>query len=121
MKPINVAVIGVGHLGKFHAQKLSQLPGYRLVAVVDPIPENRCRVAEQLATQARADHRELIGMIDAAHAPEATSTRFEKTIRRENALRMPVTPRPWSWETASRSSSGERSPSPERTIRRAKH
>ena len=32
MKPLRCAVIGVGYLGKFHAQKYAQLPGCELSA-----------------------------------------------------------------------------------------
>ena len=33
MKKIRAAVIGVGYLGRFHAQKYAALPGCELVAV----------------------------------------------------------------------------------------
>ena len=32
---LRTAVIGVGYLGKFHAQKFAEIPGSDLVAVVD--------------------------------------------------------------------------------------
>lgn len=35
MKPYRCAVVGVGYLGRFHAQKYAQLPDAELVAVVD--------------------------------------------------------------------------------------
>ena len=35
MKPIGVAVIGVGHMGRFHAQKYAAMDDVDLVAVVD--------------------------------------------------------------------------------------
>ncbi|RPI79709.1 MAG: gfo/Idh/MocA family oxidoreductase, partial [Desulfobacteraceae bacterium] len=34
-KKLKIAVIGVGHLGKFHAQKYAQIPEVELVGVVD--------------------------------------------------------------------------------------
>ena len=42
------AVIGVGYLGKFHAQKFAQIPGADLIAVVDVDREARERVAADL-------------------------------------------------------------------------
>src|SRR3974390_730073 len=36
MQKIRAAVIGVGYLGRFHAQKYAQARGCELVAVVDP-------------------------------------------------------------------------------------
>ena len=35
MQPVRTAVIGVGYLGRFHAQKYAALPESQLVAVVD--------------------------------------------------------------------------------------
>ncbi len=35
MKPLRCAVIGVGYLGKFHAQKYTKIPGFELIAGVD--------------------------------------------------------------------------------------
>ena len=35
MQKVRTAVIGVGYLGRFHAQKYAVLPDSKLVAVVD--------------------------------------------------------------------------------------
>mgnify|MGYP006206480893 CR=1 FL=1 len=45
---IRVAVVGVGYLGRFHAQKYAVLPGSQLVAVVDARAEARDAVAAEL-------------------------------------------------------------------------
>ncbi len=66
MTNLKLAVIGAGRLGGFHAQKIAAAEGLELSAVVDPLPENRDRVATQCNTQALADYRPLIGKIDAA-------------------------------------------------------
>ena len=42
-----MAVIGAGRLGGFHAQKLAARDDVELVAVVDPLPANRQRVAAE--------------------------------------------------------------------------
>jgi predicted dehydrogenase len=42
-KSLRAAVIGVGYLGRFHAQKYAALPNVELVGVVDPDPETRRR------------------------------------------------------------------------------
>ncbi len=36
---VRAAVIGVGYLGKFHAEKYASLDGVQLVAVVDADPQ----------------------------------------------------------------------------------
>jgi DUF1009 family protein/predicted dehydrogenase len=59
-KALQVAVIGVGHLGRHHARILSTLDGVRLVAVVDTKPGRAEEIASQTGTSALTDHRELL-------------------------------------------------------------
>lgn len=66
MNRLKLAVIGVGHLGRIHARRLCSLEGVELVAVVDPLEEQRRIVAEECGVAAFADHREVLGRIDAA-------------------------------------------------------
>jgi predicted dehydrogenase len=63
--PLRTAVIGVGYLGRFHAQKYAQIAGSKLVAVVDANAEACAKVAAELGTKAVHDYRELIGAVDA--------------------------------------------------------
>lgn len=63
---LRIAVIGAGRLGGFHAQKLAQRDDVALVAVVDPSPANRQRVAAECHTEAHADYAGLLDQIDAA-------------------------------------------------------
>jgi predicted dehydrogenase len=42
---MRTAVIGVGYLGRFHAQKYASLPGSTLVGVADPSAPARDKVA----------------------------------------------------------------------------
>jgi predicted dehydrogenase len=65
MERIRVAVIGVGYLGRFHAQKYAALDGATLVGVADVSAENRERVASELSVPAFADYREFLGRVDA--------------------------------------------------------
>ncbi len=64
-EPLRTAVIGVGYLGRFHAQKYAQIAGSKLVAVVDANAEACAKVASELGTQAVSDYRELFGKVDA--------------------------------------------------------
>lgn len=75
---LRVAVIGVGHLGKIHAQLLAQVPGARLVAVVDPIATAREAVGVELKVPAHAEHGPLLGQIDAAIV--AVPTRYHHDV-----------------------------------------
>ena len=76
MRKIRAAVIGVGYLGRFHAQKYAQAAGCELVAVVDPRAEARAAVAEELKTRALADYRELLGQVDAVSVVTPTPAHF---------------------------------------------
>lgn len=65
MSRLRCAVIGVGYLGNFHAQKYAALPGVELVGVVDNDVARATEIASSLGTKAFNDHRELIGLVDA--------------------------------------------------------
>ncbi len=69
--------MGVGYLGRFHAQKYAQLPGSRLVAVVDSQEPARQAVAAELGVAAVADHRELLGQVDAVSVVTHTPSHFQ--------------------------------------------
>ena len=81
MKKVRAAVIGVGYLGRFHAQKYAQLEQCELVAVVDARPEPRAAVAAEVGTQALADYRSLLGQIDAVSIVTPTAAHY--SIARE--------------------------------------
>jgi predicted dehydrogenase len=76
MEKIRAAVIGVGYLGRFHAQKYAQIGGCELVAVVDPSPQARDRTAAELGTRSLADHHALIGGVDAVSVVTPTPAHF---------------------------------------------
>jgi predicted dehydrogenase len=76
MSKIRAAVIGVGYLGRFHAQKYAQLAACELLAVVDGREEVRKAVAAEVGTQAVADYRELLGKVDAVSVATPTPAHF---------------------------------------------
>jgi predicted dehydrogenase len=77
MGKIRAAVIGVGYLGRFHAQKYAQLSECELVAVVDGRDEVRKAVAAEVGSQALGDYRELLGKVDAVSVVTPTPAHFE--------------------------------------------
>ena len=77
MNPLRCAVIGVGYLGKFHAQKYAALPDCELVAVVDSNPDNAEAIAGQHNTRSLTDYRELLGQVDAVSIVTPTTLHFE--------------------------------------------
>ena len=66
MKPLQIAVVGAGHLGRIHARLIQSLENVELVAVVDPVEQARRQIEEQLAVETLSHHDQLIGRIDAA-------------------------------------------------------
>ncbi|MCB1623416.1 MAG: Gfo/Idh/MocA family oxidoreductase [Pseudomonadales bacterium] len=77
MSSIRTAVIGVGYLGRFHAQKYAQNAASTLVAVVDTLADARERVAAELGTRHLSDYRELLGQVDAVSVVTTTPAHFE--------------------------------------------
>ncbi len=73
---LRTAVIGVGYLGRFHAQKYRELPDSELIAVVDNSPEAAQKVADELGVPAVADYRDLIGRVDAVSIVVPTPLHF---------------------------------------------
>src|SRR6187431_1797033 len=63
--PTRTAVIGVGYLGRFHAQKYAQLAQSRLVAVVDADTAAAAKVSAELGVPAVSDYREILDQVDA--------------------------------------------------------
>jgi predicted dehydrogenase len=69
-------VIGVGYLGRFHAQKYAGLPESQLVAVVDARPDTRDKVAAEVGCRAVADYRDILGEVDAVSIATTTPAHF---------------------------------------------
>jgi predicted dehydrogenase len=61
---LRAAVIGVGYLGQFHAEKLAALEGVELVAVVDADAARAKQIAATHGCEALIDPRELLGRVD---------------------------------------------------------
>jgi predicted dehydrogenase len=78
---VRAAVIGVGYLGRFHAQKWAAMPDCQLVAVADASEPTRMAVAAELKVAAVADWRQLIGQVDAVSIAASTPSHY--TIARE--------------------------------------
>ena len=75
--PLRTAVIGVGYLGRFHAQKYAQLPGSKLVAVVDANAEVAARVGAELGVEGITDVAQLLGRVDAVSVAVPTPLHYD--------------------------------------------
>ena len=76
-KPLRTAVVGVGHLGKFHAEKYAAHPDCELVAVVDRDAETARRIAEANGAEAVTDYKEILDRVDAVSLVVPTSLHYE--------------------------------------------
>ncbi len=74
---IRTAVVGVGYLGGFHAEKYAVLENAELVAVVDVDMDRAQSVAGRLGAGAFANHREIMGMVDAVSIAVPTQCHYE--------------------------------------------
>ena len=61
---IRAGVVGVGYLGRFHAQKYASLDGVQLVGVADVDAERAGAVAAQCGTTAFTDYQALVGRVN---------------------------------------------------------
>ena len=76
MQKVRTAVIGVGYLGRFHAQKYASLPAAELVAVVDASAGNRDQVAAETGCRAVADYRDILAEVDAVSIATPTPLHY---------------------------------------------
>ncbi|HAT1659678.1 TPA: Gfo/Idh/MocA family oxidoreductase [Legionella pneumophila] len=77
MNKIRCAVIGVGYLGRFHAQKYQLIPNAELVAVCD-VNSTVCEeVSRELNVPAYINYRDLFGKVEAVSIAATTNKHFE--------------------------------------------
>jgi predicted dehydrogenase len=74
---LKVAVVGVGHLGKWHADKYAAATDCDLVAVVDSDAENARDIAPKNGAEAFSDYRDIIPLVDAASPVLPTSLHYK--------------------------------------------
>ena len=74
---VRCAVVGVGHLGRIHAQKYQAIPEADLVAVCDLSPDTAQRVGAELHVPAFTAARDLLGKVDAVTIASSTPAHFE--------------------------------------------
>lgn len=77
MNKIRCAVIGVGYLGRFHAQKYQMLDEAELVAVCDVNPQTTEAISKELNVPAYNDYREIFGKVDAVSIAATTNQHYE--------------------------------------------
>jgi len=74
---IRTGVVGLGYFGSFHARHHAANPKANLVAVADADAERATATAAAHGAEAFADHRALIGLVDAVSITVPTSLHHE--------------------------------------------
>lgn len=77
MDKLKAAVIGVGYLGKFHAEKYAARDDVDLVGVVDTDRSAADAAAKACGTQAYYDHRDLLGKVNAVSVVVPTAHHYQ--------------------------------------------
>ena len=78
---IKVAVVGAGHLGKWHAEKYAASPECKLLAIVDSNLEVANRIAQKHGVQAYTNYSDILSQVDAISL--VVPTRLHYKIARE--------------------------------------
>ncbi len=73
MNKLKIGVIGVGYLGKFHAQKYAAMTNVKLIGVADINEEAARAVAEKNQCRAFADYHDLLAEVEAVSIVVPTS------------------------------------------------
>ena len=76
-KQVAMAVIGYGHFGRIHADKVAASNFAKLVAVVDVEAERAAEAAQALGVEGVRDYRELLGKVDAVSVVVPTVAHYE--------------------------------------------
>lgn len=74
---LRAAVIGVGYLGNFHAQKYRAHPQVDLVGVCDHAPAQADKIAAELGTRSFHRPEDLLGHVDIVTVAASTLSHFE--------------------------------------------
>ncbi len=73
---MRIGVVGVGYLGRFHAQKYARLPEANLIAVVDINQAQSGNVAKTVKAEALTDYRDLFGRVDSVSIVTPTPSHY---------------------------------------------
>lgn len=76
-KKLRGAVVGVGYLGTFHAQKYNNNPDVDLIGVCDHSPAQADKVAADLKTRSFHRPQDLLGQVDLVTVAASTLSHYE--------------------------------------------
>ena len=80
MNKIRVGVLGVGHLGKLHANLYREVQQANLVGIFDIDTEKAKKIANELGVPAFESREALLQEIDAVNIVTPTSDHYESAV-----------------------------------------
>ncbi len=80
MNKLKVAVIGVGYLGRFHAQKYAALKDVDLIGLVDTDEKRVREVAQEIKCPAYTDFKDILDKVDAVSIAVPTTLHSQAAI-----------------------------------------
>lgn len=78
---IRAGVIGVGYLGRLHAQKMASFDDIRFVGVCDAVPERADAVAAEFGTAMFEDPESLLDRVDAVSIAVPTTAHYRVAMQ----------------------------------------
>ena len=81
MDPLNVGVIGVGHLGSLHTKMYAQIPSVNLVGVYDVDSQRAKKVAAEFGIKAFSTLDELLSQVEAVSIATATQSHYDVAMQ----------------------------------------
>jgi predicted dehydrogenase len=77
VQALRTAVVGVGHFGQHHAEKLARVPHSELVAVADINGGRAAEIGARHRVAAVVDYRDLLGQVDAVTIATPPSSHYD--------------------------------------------
>ena len=81
MDPLNVGVIGVGHLGSLHAKMYSQIASVKFVGVFDTDRQRAEKLAAEFSIKAFSTLDDLLSRVDAVSIATATQSHYDVAMQ----------------------------------------
>jgi predicted dehydrogenase len=76
-KKLRIAVVGAGHLGRFHSQKFSKIVDCELIAICDVDGVKAKAVADEVQSSPETNYKNLLGRVDAVMVATPTTNHYE--------------------------------------------
>ena len=77
MSKLKIAVIGIGYLGEFHAQKYKANKNVDLIGIVDIDESRGIEIARKIGVDFFSDYRSIINIVDAVSIVVPTNLHYK--------------------------------------------